>query len=291
MSAEPTPREAAALALYPAVFRFALHLTRHWHDAAQPHLYAVFGKISALEYESSGGAANTPEHDRTDWSCTVPTSYLLTPAQEKRFWSRVDKSGECWLWTGLIDRRGYGALPISGRASYRASRVSWFLANGPIPDGMLVCHHCDVRHCVNPAHLFLGTYADNARDMANKGRALRGERNHQAKLTAEQVLAIREAGARGEKIMALAAQYDVSARLVFNILTGKAWRHLAEGEPDNLRTGWKQPRRLSDSDIRAIRAQRKAGVAKTVLARQYGVSTSLIYNIAAGIAYRDVSGG
>ena len=102
----------------------------------------------------------------------------MSAANEERFWSKVDKSGDCWVWTAAVvgSRNpkfdhvgGYGVFGI-GRKVYRAHRVSWEMAHGPIPDGMLVCHSCDNRGCVRPSHLFLGDQADNVRDMDSKGR-------------------------------------------------------------------------------------------------------------------------
>ena len=99
--------------------------------------------------------------------CT-PRVSLTTP---ERFWASVDPSGDCWLWQGAVhtDRGGYGAFQDGDGIKY-AHRAAWELENGPIPEGMQVCHHCDNPPCVRGSHLFLGTQKDNIADMLAKGR-------------------------------------------------------------------------------------------------------------------------
>lgn len=90
----------------------------------------------------------------------------------ERFWPKVDKSGDCWLWTGATYPSGYGEFMFD-TSIVAAHRAAWRLTRGSIPEGTLVLHRCDVRACVNPAHLFLGSQLDNMRDMAHKGRGVR----------------------------------------------------------------------------------------------------------------------
>lgn len=144
----------------------------------------------------------------------------------ERFWAKVRKTETCWLWTRAKNTQGYGILQVDGSA-LRAHRVAWELRNGPIPGGLRVCHHCDVRLCVRPDHLFLGTDADNAADRDAKGRCravgVFGEKNGIAKLTDGDVLEIRAAPRGGRRV---AAAYGVSKTTVTAIRAGKYWKHL-----------------------------------------------------------------
>src|SRR3990167_5547725 len=90
---------------------------------------------------------------------------------EFRFWKKVEKTSNCWRWTGGKNNMGYGRIRKGFQASHLlAHRVSWDIHNGSIPSGMLVLHKCDNPECTNPKHLFLGTFSDNSRDMYLKGR-------------------------------------------------------------------------------------------------------------------------
>ncbi|MEL6237055.1 MAG: HNH endonuclease, partial [Pseudomonadota bacterium] len=125
---------------------------------------------------------------------------------------------------------GYGGILIDKR-NKPAHRVAYELYVGPIPEGMHVCHTCDVRACVNPSHLFLGTHAENMHDMAKKGRrkgicGQRGEQHGSCRLNAEQVLAIREAAKRGVRQGDIAVHFGISQPTVSDIVRGKRWRHL-----------------------------------------------------------------
>ena len=134
----------------------------------------------------------------------------------------------CWLWTGaIVGQRRYGGMWFRGRND-RAHRISWKLFRGEIPDGLHVLHKCDVKTCVNPDHLFLGTNADNMADMTRKGRQMRGERSPRAVLTEAMVRDIRRRP--NERICDLAAELGVSRLSVFYVRHRQTWRHVETEE-------------------------------------------------------------
>ena len=94
-----------------------------------------------------------------------------------RFWSKVQYSPGCWLWTASTGSTGYGQYATSGKTMGKAHRLSWAHFNGPIPKGLSILHSCDVTICVNPLHLSANTHAENMHDMARKGRARNGTTN------------------------------------------------------------------------------------------------------------------
>lgn len=149
----------------------------------------------------------------------------------ERFWEKVDKRGpdECWLWTKATNEHGYGVMRPEGKRSgpgVKAHRVSLMLAGVDI-DGLLVRHSCDNPPCVNPAHLSVGTHADNSADMVSRGRQAAGSRSGTHKLTEEQVAEIRARAASGEMHRVLAEEFDVSRTNVTCIVNRKSWLHVA----------------------------------------------------------------
>jgi hypothetical protein len=146
----------------------------------------------------------------------------------ERFWGKVDKRGpdECWAWIGSIDTRGYGSIGANGgKPLMRAHRVAYDICVGRIPSGLVVCHVCDNRACVNPRHLFIGTQQENVIDMIRKGRrrSYAGEGAPSAKLTNEQVMAIRVDQRRTQDII---NAYRISRSTVYSIRNRHSWAHL-----------------------------------------------------------------
>lgn len=134
--------------------------------------------------------------------------------------ARSEQRGECLVWIGCCDKKwGYGKIKIKGR-DLSVHRVAWELLNGPIPGGLHVLHSCDNPPCLRGEHLFLGTQADNNKDMRIKGRQARGIKNGRGKLTDDEVVAIRKAyAAGGITASSLANKYPVTRGYIRDIVT------------------------------------------------------------------------
>lgn len=154
-----------------------------------------------------------------------------------RHTDRSAGSEGCWIWFGSKNSSGYGKLGgVVLGSTAMAHRVAWWLEHGPIPEGMCVCHRCDVVACVNPAHLFLGTRRENMQDMVAKGRnrartkpelVQRGSENGASKLTEQAVREIRALASEGASRSKLAAQFGVNYNTVRDVLRGVTWRQVA----------------------------------------------------------------
>jgi len=137
----------------------------------------------------------------------------------------------CWLWTARLEKSGYGSMSRGGKIAQGsqgigAHRASWLIHRGPIPRGLFVCHHCDVRACVNPDHLYLGDCKKNLSDAASRKRMAWGERHGRAKLTAEKVRVIRRMRQHGFLHREIAAEVGVSRGAVTCVLRGVVWGNL-----------------------------------------------------------------
>lgn len=149
-----------------------------------------------------------------------------------RFEAKFTRSNSCWLWTASTRRDGYGQFRLNGTTT-AAHRVAYTLYRGKIRPGKFVLHSCDNRKCVNPDHLFVGTAADNARDMAAKGRQTLqknpelfwGERHPRAILTNDQASDILARSARGERQVDIARLYRVNRQVIHQIVNVKTYKN------------------------------------------------------------------
>jgi HNH endonuclease len=157
-----------------------------------------------------------------------------------RLWRRVDKNGpivrpglgRCWVWTGSVNEDGYGRIHVFDVGHLVAThQFAYRLECGDVPDGQVVRHLCDNPPCCNPAHLVLGTVADNVRDMMERGRhvALRGSQNSQSVLNEGLVREIRAASRAGESHSSIAYRIGVTPQCIRLVVTRKSWRHVADG--------------------------------------------------------------
>lgn len=154
----------------------------------------------------------------------------------ERFWEKVERTDECWLWKGAAGPHGYGTFWVAGKY-YRAHRFAWQLEHGAVPTEF-ICHTCDNRLCVRPSHLFVGTHQENMKDMQRKGRGALGDKNGSrkhperlprgashgmARLSADQVAQIHELRAAGKLQREIAPLFGISRQHVSSILSGQSW--------------------------------------------------------------------
>lgn len=181
---------------------------------------------------------------------------------EERFWSYVDQRGpdECWIWTGG-KACGYGMFSL-GRKSVKAHRLAYELTHGAIPAGLCVCHTCDNRPCCNPAHLWLGTNADNIADRDAKNRQARGDANG-ARLHPE-----------------LLARGDANGSRLHLESRPRGDAHGSRLHPESRPRGEAHARaKLTEADVRAIRQRAADGERPARIARDYGVTKESTYAI------------
>lgn len=148
------------------------------------------------------------------------------PTATERFWSHVDASGDCWLWTAAKAFHEYGSFNAGDGEMVLTHRYSWEMRHGPIPAGLWVLHHCDNPPCVRPEHLYVGDAKDNSRDCVVRNRTARGERHKGSKLTDEGVREIRWRVDAGERRAALADEFGVAKSNVDQIVWRTTWRHV-----------------------------------------------------------------
>lgn len=161
---------------------------------------------------------------------SVYAAKLADERRETRFWGKVDRTGECWVWTGYKTPQGYGKFQYAHGKPMLAHRYAYYLGAGEWPKNF-ACHKCDNPWCVRPSHLFDGTHKENMEDCAKKGRTsrkptVRGEQVNTAKITSTDAVAIYKSL---EPTSVLAARYGVTREAVYLIKSGRNWAWLTKG--------------------------------------------------------------
>lgn len=190
--------------------------------------YAREGKVHPPRACLVCGASSISRNRRATF-CSVACARIRYRPDERfdRSIERCDAAEVCWLWRGPgWTGEGYGRFAVAG-VNYLAHRFAYERAHGPIPPGLLVCHHCDTPACCNPDHPFLGTNAQNTADKVAKGRQARGTATRLALLEPEEVPRIRDAYAHGAPTKALAGAHGVTRATIRNVVTRLTWKHLA----------------------------------------------------------------
>jgi hypothetical protein len=153
-------------------------------------------------------------------------------AARRNFQRRVtpEPNTGCWLWTGGVDKDGYGKFQVSvgyrSQVHLRAHRFAWEDVHGPLPAGMLLLHSCDTPSCANEGHVRPGSQLENIRDATGRGRRATGDRHSNAKLRAVDVWSMRRKHAKGWSFVALAEAYGVSKPCVWLAVVRRNWRHV-----------------------------------------------------------------
>lgn len=158
----------------------------------------------------------------------IATNTANTVPLAERFWNKVDigSDASCWEWLGTINSNGYGTISVAN-GTESSHRVAWELANGSIPNGLLIRHLCHNPPCCNPKHLALGNAYQNAQDMVQSGRSLKGERATNSKLTEEQVLDIRARFDNGSLTSTYFSNlYGVAPNTVMSVIHRRTWTHI-----------------------------------------------------------------
>lgn len=251
--------------------------------------------------------------------------FRQTQTLEERFWSKVDQNGPviredlgaCWVFTGYRKANGYGYFRMpkasgNGWTSWNASRVAYYLTHPEFDLELSVLHHCDFPPCCRPDHLFQGTHLDNMADMRAKGRQLsgdrnpsrthpgsvhRGEENHYARLTTEDVLTIRRRYASGERARDIAADFGIVQLHVNQIARGRVWAHVGEIVSAEVRQAHQRAHlrgenggtaKLTTAQVLEMRRRHADGESATEMAGDYPIAVHSITGVLLGNSWKHV---
>lgn len=201
----------------------------------RPRAAGACARHAAKDYQFWLWRFDRPEarHQRAgreldDYMIDIKQHFNHRPAIDRfnRKWHLNSLTG-CWIWTARRDNDGYGVMwggrELGKEDNIQAHRVAWMLHRGQIQEGMLVCHHCDNRACVNPDHLFLGTEADNSHDMVKKGRSRKGKDLPWTRLSPQDVRDIR---ASKDTLAELGRKYNVLPTSIKKVRLRLSWKHI-----------------------------------------------------------------
>lgn len=265
---------------------------------------------SVLECAGLDVGASRPTTSETDGMNIDVRAGVLA-----RFWGKVNKGGpihptlgtECWLWTAYRNAGGYGQFH-AGRSNFYAHRFAYETMVGRIADGIVLRHQCDTPACVNPAHMLLGTHAENVADKVRRGRVPNGEAHcshlhpervpfgedqGNAKLSEEQAREILKARMQGESHGSLARRFGVGRTAISNLCSGRRWGRMEAERPPRFAVkllGSDVPSAvLNEARVREIRAAAAGGERIASIARRLAMSPSQISNIVHRRQWRHVS--
>lgn len=205
---------------------------------------------------------------------------MIEPKIVDRFLRHVSKTSKCWIWNGAVNNKGYGVFRINGK-NYYAHRIAHEIFKGTIPDGLLVCHHCDNPPCVRPDHLFIGTISDNARDMVSKKR--------HSSVTHPERVPRGDRNGRRTNPDSYPAGDDHPLRRDPSLITWRGDNHWMRKRPLDVLRGTQHKRaKLTEAQIRRIRYLHSEGISQEKIAQRFNIRPSNVWYIVKRITWRHV---
>jgi hypothetical protein len=212
----------------------------------------------------------------------------LEADQIERFWSKVEKTDSCWLWTaGQKNPEGYGGFYVRQiDNTVSCHKIAFCIEHNfglnDIPEGIVIRHLCNNHPCVNPSHLALGTYKDNSQDMVAAGNSVGGEKNWKSKVDRAKVLEMRRLWSTGEYTKSqLAELFQITDSTVWQIITNRTWKD-SSYVPITFSETKNKACKFTHDQVQEIKEKYKSGIPVRSLVVEYNISMSQVYNILHG---------